>query len=197
VSLSGVTLRVVDTAGIRKWRNPAEQEGIRRTKRMIREADLVLLVVDRSRYLGGEDEQIFELVRRKRNIVTLNKIDLSSRVDRGRIEELFPRAPVTEISARTGEGVEGLKEQIYELVVASGRGRAGDGAVIVEVRHKRGLEEALEAVERARKEAEPDVSPEIVALEVRSALDKLGEIVGETVSEDVLDKIFARFCIGK
>jgi tRNA modification GTPase len=197
VSLSGVTLRVVDTAGIRKWRNVAEQEGIRRTKRTIRKAELVVLVLDQSRRLSDEDEQIFTLVRKKKTIVILNKIDLSSKVDRSHVEGIFPGTLVVEVSARTGEGVERLREQIYETLVTHGLRAPGDGTVIMEARHKRNLEEARDAVQRAKNEFASEASPEIVALELRSALERLGEIVGETVSEDVLDTIFRRFCVGK
>lgn len=197
VSLSGLILKVADTAGIRKWRSVVEQEGVRRTKRLMREADLVLLVVDRSRRLSGEDREIFELVRKKKNIVVLNKIDLSPKLERGQIQAAFPEGPVVEISARTGEGVERLREEIFEAVIKRGIEGSGDRTVIMETRHKRGLKEALEAVKRAKEGMGCGVSPEIVALEIRCALDKLGEIVGETVSEDLLDEIFRRFCVGK
>jgi len=197
VSLSGVILRVVDTAGIRKWRNIVEQEGIRRTRRMIKEADLILVVVDWSRCLNDEDERIFKLVRKKRNIVVLNKIDLCQKFGKERIEEAFPGAPMVGVSVRTGEGVERLREEIHDFIVKSGMGGSGDGTVIIEVRHKRGLEEALEAVERAKTEVGQGASPEIAAFEIRCVLEKLGEIVGETVSEDILDRIFSRFCVGK
>ncbi len=197
LSLSGLTLRIVDTAGIQEWRNIVEREGIRRTKNMIREADLVLLVVDQSRNLSAEDEEIFRLVGEKRNIVVLNKTDLLSRLPRDAIKAVFPKTPFIEISARTGEGVEKLRERIHEFVVEKGMSGLGGQAVVMEARHKRALEEALEAVDRAKKETRRDIASEIVAMEIKSALGKLGEIVGETVSEDVLDKIFGQFCIGK
>lgn len=197
VSLSGMILRVVDTAGMQKWRNIVEQEGIRRTKKMIREADLVLLVVDRSRCLSSEDGRIFRVIRKKKNIVVVNKIDLCPKLDRRQVQVAFPEAPMVEISALTGEGVERLREEIYDFVVKSGMSGLGDQTVIIEARHKRSLEEALDAVERAKKATGRGVSPEIVALEIRCVLDKLGEIVGETVSEDILDKVFSQFCVGK
>jgi tRNA modification GTPase len=198
VSLGGLKLKVVDTAGIRRWRNAAEQEGIRRTKRAIKEADLILVVVDRSRRLGPEDERIFKLIRRKKNIVILNKIDLCEKVGRKRIAEVFgEKTAIVEISARTGDGVECVKERIYEVVAAGGVDGVGERTVILEARHKSGLGEALEAMERGKRVARGEGSLEIVAFEIRSALGKLGEILGETVSEDVLDRIFNRFCIGK
>ncbi len=197
VSLSGLTLRIVDTAGVGEWRNVVEREGIRRTKKMINEADLVLLVVDRSRGLSTEDEQIFTLVGRKRKIVVFNKIDLAPKLRLDKVQAALPQAPFVEISARTGEGVGRLSEKIHEFVVQSGMSGSGDGTVVMEVRHKRALEEALDAVEGAKRGARSDVSPELMALEIRSALDRLGEIVGETVSEDVVERIFSQFCIGK
>ena len=129
--------------------------------------------------------------------MVLNKIDLSPRLGRGQVRAVFPDAPLAEISARTGEGVERLRKEIHDFVVQSGIGGFGDRTVIMEARHKRALEEAWEAVERARKEAGRSVTSEIVALEIGCALDKLGEIMGETISEDILEKIFSRFCVGK
>jgi len=197
VSVSGLRLRVVDTAGIRKWRNAVEREGIRRTKRMLKESDLALVVVDRSRRLNGEDGKIFELVRKKKSIVVLNKTDLAGRVERAEVERVFPKTPMVEISARTGQGLERLRLEIYDSVVRSGIGGLGERTMVIEVRHKRALEEALEAVGRAKRGAGENISPELVALEIRSALEKIGEIVGETVSEDILERVFSQFCIGK
>jgi len=197
VSVSGMRLRVVDTAGIRKWRNPAERESIRRTKRMLKESDLALVVVDRSRRLNDEDGEIFELVRKKKSIVVLNKTDLPGRLERAEVERVFAKTPMVEISARTGQGLERLREEIYDSAVRSGIGGLGDRTMLIEVRHKRALEEGLEAVERAKRGAGENISPELVALEIRSALEKIGEIVGETVSEDILERVFSQFCIGK
>jgi tRNA modification GTPase len=197
VSLSGVVLRVVDTAGIRQGRNPVEKEGIRRTKRMIEKSDLVLAVVDRSRCLSAEDEELFSLIESKNSILVLNKIDLSSVVKKDALFKWLPGRPHTEISALTGEGLDRLRELIARTVVTVDRGGPRDRTMVLVARHKRCLEEALEAVQSARKEVAANFSPEIAALEVRSALDRVGEIVGETVAEDVLDRIFSRFCIGK
>jgi tRNA modification GTPase len=197
VSLSGMLLRVVDTAGIRKWRNMAEKEGIRRTKRMIADAALVLVVVDRSRPLGREDRETSKLVEGKRAVVVLNKMDLSERVKPEQVERVFPGRPVVEISARTGEGMETLKERIERTLSGMGLGEVGEQTVIIEARHRRALEEAQEAIGRARAATGCGWSQEIVALEIRCAVGKLGEIVGETVAEDVLEAIFERFCVGK
>jgi tRNA modification GTPase len=197
VSLSGLTLRIVDTAGFQQWRNIVEREGIRRTKRMIREADLVLLVVDRSRELSAEDEVIFKLVGKKKNLMVLNKIDLSPKLDKTKLETLFPNAPLAEVSARTGEGVEGLRERIHDFVVQKGMEGIGDRIVVMAARHKSALEEARKAVERAKEGAGRNAFLDIAALEIRGALDRLGEIVGEIYSEDLLDRIFSQFCIGK
>ncbi|NIQ40328.1 MAG: tRNA uridine-5-carboxymethylaminomethyl(34) synthesis GTPase MnmE [Proteobacteria bacterium] len=197
MSLSGLTLRIVDTAGFQQWRNIVEREGIRRTKKMIREADLVLLVVDRSRPLSAEDQVIFKLIGKKKHLMVLNKIDLSPRVDKTKLDTLCPDASLAEVSARTGEGVEALREKIHAFVVQKGMEGTGDRIVVMAARHKSALEEARKAVERAKERAGRHDFLDIAALEIRGALDRLGEIVGEIYSEDLLDRIFSQFCIGK
>ena len=197
VSLSGILVRVVDTAGIRKWRNRAEKEGIKRTKRMIAGAALVLVMVDRSRPLGGADRETFRLVEKKKAVVVLNKMDLPERVRPEQVERVLPGRPIVEISARRGDGVGKLKEEIRRMLSAVGWGEIGEQTVIMEMRHRRALEEAQEAIERARAATGNGFSQDIMALEIRFALGKLGEIVGETVGEELLDAIFGRFCVGK
>ncbi len=197
VTVSGLRIRVVDTAGIRRWRNIVEREGIKRTERTIREADMVLLVVDRSRHLNGEDERIFKLLEKKRVMVVVNKSDLPPKLEKKELEAVFPTAGVAEISARTGEGVERLRGKLYEATVKGGLVGLGEQTMVIDIRHRHALEEAREAVEKAKEGVGQGGSPEIVALEVRCALDKVGEVVGEAVSEDILDRIFSRFCVGK
>ena len=109
----------------------------------------------------------------------------------------FPGISFIEVSARTGENLEALRSAVREDLVRMGGGRSGEGTVITETRHRRCLEMAREGVEKAREGVERDVSPEIVAVELRGALEALGQIVGETVTEDVLDEVFSRFCVGK
>ena len=197
MSLSGVLLRVVDTAGLRRWRNVVEREGMERTKKMIRASDLVIVVVDHSRRLTGEDREIIERVGGKRKVVVVNKIDLPGKLGRGGLKRAFPGTSFIEVSARTGENLETLRSVIREDLVRMGGDRSGEGTVITETRHRRCLEMARKGVEGAKEGVEGDVSPEIVAVELRGALDALGQIVGETVAEDVLDEVFSRFCVGK
>jgi len=197
MNLSGVMLRVVDTAGLRRWRNVVEKEGIERTKKMIRKSDLVIVVVDHSRRLTGEDREIFERVGEKKKIVVVNKIDLPGRLGRGGLRRAFPGMQLIEVSALTGENLERLRSVVREDLVRMGGDGWGERTVITETRHRRCLEMAREEVGKALEGVERDVSPEIVAVELRGALDALGQIVGETVTEDVLDEVFRRFCVGK
>jgi tRNA modification GTPase len=197
MSLWGVLVRVVDTAGMRNWRNEAEREGIERTRRMIGLADLVIVVVDQSRRLTGEDRDIFSRVRGKKKVVVVNKIDLPRKLGRRGLTRFGPETVLIEVSALTGENMEGLREAVAKEALEMGLDRSEKETVIMETRHKRALEVAEDALGRAMKEIERGASPEIVALEVRGAMDGLGEIVGETVTEEVLDEVFRRFCVGK
>jgi tRNA modification GTPase len=197
VRFSGLTFRIIDTAGIRKWRNLAEREAMGRTTTMIQEADMVLLMVDRTRPLSRADNEIFGLIGTKEAILVVNKMDLPSKLDPRHLQAMAPGIPMAEISALTGEGIEDLKRDIAEVAFRRGMAGSGDGTVVFEVRHKRALEEAREALERAKQEAGRGFSSEIVALEIRCALNVVGEIVGESVSEDILDRVFSQFCVGK
>ncbi|MBW2121575.1 MAG: tRNA uridine-5-carboxymethylaminomethyl(34) synthesis GTPase MnmE [Deltaproteobacteria bacterium] len=197
VTVCGLMLRIADTAGLRRWRNEVEKEGVRRTRRVVEEADLLLVVVDGSRRLSAEDRRIFDLVRDRRYMVVLNKLDLPRRVTVEELGSAFPGAEAVEVSARTGEGIGRLREAVCGRAMEGWVGGREGRSVIMEARHKEKLEEAAGAVARARKGIQGGVFPEVVAVEIRSALERLGEIVGEGVSEEVLDEIFGRFCIGK
>ena len=137
MNLSGVLLRVVDTAGLRRWRNVVEKEGIERTKKMIRESDLVIVVVDHSRRLTGEDREIFERVGDKKKIVVVNKIDLPGKLGRRGLKQAFPGVSFIEVSARTGENLEMLRNAVRDDLIRRREGRSREGTIVTETRHKR------------------------------------------------------------
>jgi len=222
--LQGVTLVLFDTAGIRKPRGPVEREGVKRSKKALQQADLVLFVLDANEGVSDEDGRIFKEIRGKKYIIVVNKIDLAPQVDdealveklaersraptaagvrdssSGAPQEAFSRelsiAPRVRISALKLDGIEELKKRIMESIW-SGEIPSPDQVIITSVRHKDALQRAREALDGAIGALREGLSPEFPALEIREALDALGLITGETTDEEILHQIFSKFCIGK
>lgn len=188
--LSGLHFKVFDTAGIRETGEWVEQEGIRRSREAIRQADFVLLVLD----AGSHEEKppFLDEIPKHKTILVWNKCDLPH----GELPSYgFPS--VVKISALKGEGMEALKQAIDQVVWGQGGPPSKEEVVITHVRHKEALEEAEEAIEKVEKGLKEGVSPEFLAFDIRSALMALGQILGTNISESILDKIFSTFCIGK
>lgn len=191
LNITGLPLRVVDTAGIREAHGMAEQEGVRRSLQALEDADLVLGVLDGSVPLHEEDHVVLEKLKDKNSIIVVNKKDLFKggapvwRAEKGSVA----------LSAKTGDGLDDLKRAIYESAVTAG-GAGAEGVVVTNLRHKLSLDAAGEGLRNALASMEREPL-EITAIELRAALDSLGEIVGAVTTEDILKRIFEDFCIGK
>lgn len=196
IDLEGIPLRIIDTAGIRKPKGIIEQEGIRRTLDLIDYADLLLLVIDSSQPLDGEDREIFNRIDQRPTIVILNKMDLPARISLKEIEDLLPDCSIIKVSAILGTGLDSLRDKIKEIFFAGGL-PVGDGPVVTHLRHKQALEEASLSLNRAIEAAQRGEPSEFIALDLREAVDSLGEILGERLDEEILERIFSKFCIGK
>ncbi|NQT83254.1 tRNA uridine-5-carboxymethylaminomethyl(34) synthesis GTPase MnmE [bacterium] len=194
--LQGIILNVFDTAGIRKPQGLVEKEGVKRSKKALGKADLVLFVLDADAGLSEEDRRIFAEFRGKKCIIVVNKIDLVPEVDEAAFAGEFGNQSVVKTSALKLEGIEELKRRITENVWSADIPSL-DHAIITSVRHRDALERAGQALHGAIKALEERLSPEFPAVEIREALDALGLITGETTDEEILDKIFSKFCIGK
>ncbi len=200
INMGGVPVRVIDTAGIRKSDCPVEKEGIRRSKTAMEEADIVLHVYDGSRKIEEQDPFSFgekKGSKENRAIFVINKIDLPQELESKVIWSSlsFKKGCEVRVSARTGEGLDVLTSRIREMVFGPGRERVPETAI--NLRHKTALEEADAALARFQDGCGGNLSSEFLALELREALDAVGEVVGRTTPEDVLNLIFSRFCIGK
>jgi tRNA modification GTPase len=198
LNINGLPLRIMDTAGIRDVQDAAEKEGVKRSLRSIEHADLVIAIFDRNEPLKDEDVEVLNKIKNKNAIIVLNKCDLPFVVDEDvLVSHVTPyNAPVLHISATRGDGLEGLKDSIVESCLKDWK-EERDGIVISNLRHKIALEHATISLERARQALTDDQPLEILALELRDALDRLGEIVGSVTTEDILNMIFNEFCIGK
>jgi tRNA modification GTPase len=190
--VKGVKLRIIDTAGLRKPHDVAEKEGIDRVKKRIPGADVILWVLDNAEDYLDEDAQVFQSIQKKTIVVAINKTDLPQRLARHKIPA---KGRLVEVCALTGAGLEELKQVIYEAVM--GKGHKSPAILITNVRHRDTLIKADEAIERAIACSNNGEPLELTAFELREALSRLGEITGETCTDEILDDIFSRFCIGK
>ena len=184
-------------AGLQDPRNEVEREGVRLAKEKMSEAHLILLVVDRSCPLDDEDRVIFREVEGKRALLVLNKIDLPPRIDEEEVQKEAGMKDCYPISALRGDGIEELKMGMVDAIVTGRTKREGGELIPVNLRHKRVLEKAKGTLDEALGGRKKDIPWDLTAIEIRQGINILGEIVGETTPEEVLEMIFARFCIGK
>ncbi|NOY86696.1 MAG: tRNA uridine-5-carboxymethylaminomethyl(34) synthesis GTPase MnmE [Deltaproteobacteria bacterium] len=190
MDIKGVPVVIVDTAGVRMDADGAEVEGVLRARRMIERADLLLLVVDSSRGLGRGDLSLLQETGAATRIVVANKLDLPP------VAEGLPEETVR-VSALTGEGLDLLKGAIYETCFGDKTAPQMDGAVVISVRQAEALRGTQRSCRRALEALADDVGLECVAVDVDEALMHLGYLTGTVTTEDVLDEIFSRFCVGK
>lgn len=195
MNIRGIPLRLADTAGIRETDDLVEKEGIKLAREILDRADIVLFVLDGSQSISDEDRRLAGVLKEKMVIVVINKSDLPNRVTGEEISRMLTDKPVVSISAETGEGVEVLHEAIFKSAV-HGKGPAG-GVLITRARHRDILQKAAVAVDAAVSGTRGDASPEFISIDLRAALNSISDIVGETTPDDILDRIFSEFCIGK
>jgi tRNA modification GTPase len=196
VSIQGLPVKFVDTAGIRESKEEIESAGIALVWEKAAAADVVIILLDGSEALTKEDREIIDRNRGRTIALVVNKSDLPQKITTESLSETIPGTEPLLISAKYGEGIPEMKEKIHSLVVHEREGESPD-IIVTDIRHKRALERALANCLAAGEAISGGVSPEIPSLEIRESLDHLGDILGETTNEDVLETIFSRFCIGK
>lgn len=196
ITVEGVPLRLMDTAGLREVKDEVERIGVYLTEQKLSEADFLLIVIDQSRPLNQDDLNIIGKSQGKKALIVINKIDLRSQLDEEASQRAFSEFPKVKISALTGEGLDHLRTAIVRCVLESDIDMTSSQAVS-NLRHRQALMEAAQFFKDAAQSMRGDSPMEIVALEIKSGLDALGEIIGETSNEEVLDRIFSQFCLGK
>ncbi|CAF22746.1 tRNA uridine-5-carboxymethylaminomethyl(34) synthesis GTPase MnmE [Candidatus Protochlamydia amoebophila] len=189
--LNGLHIKLSDTAGIREANESVEQEGIRRSKKAMQEADLILLVLDAHKGLEKEDQELLKQVPFHKTIVIWNKIDLNPR-NLPCLEVPF----LVHLSAKEKIGLEELHQTIDTIIWQDGP-PSKEEILITNVRHKEALIESIESLRRVKIGLRHQVSPEFLTLDMRQSLLELGKIIGTNISEDILSAIFSKFCIGK
>ncbi|MEW6327343.1 MAG: tRNA uridine-5-carboxymethylaminomethyl(34) synthesis GTPase MnmE [Thermodesulfobacteriota bacterium] len=196
LNVQGIPVKIIDTAGLREARDEIEGIGIKLTRKRIAGADLLLFVIDGSAELSPEDYEIYNSIREKSFIIVVNKMDLGVRLDPDYIRNSFTSGDLVVISALRGTNLDKLKEAIFAAVVG-GATDMPDTAIVPNARQYAALTLTLPFIYQARENLLKGVTPDIVAIDIQEALQCLGEITGQTTPEDVLDRIFSQFCIGK
>lgn len=201
INLNGITLILVDTAGIRKTEDVVEKIGVKRSRESALEADLIVYVVDSSTKLDENDEEILGLLRDKKSIILLNKTDLTPVTTEEEIREKLKGAAIREeavipISARERTGMEELSAAVRELFF-EGKLSFNDEVYITNMRHKTALQEALSSLEQVEDSIRTEMPEDFFSIDLMSAYEALGRILGESVGEDLVNEIFGKFCTGK
>lgn len=194
ISIQGVPICLVDTAGIRSTDDTVEQIGVRRAKEYMDRADIILVVVDQSRPLQEEDRQILETAKGRQALIVLNKEDLQPAF---KTEELQSYGlPILSISASTGAGMGALKDAMLSLALKQGL-TAAQSALLANTRHIELVRQSREALQRALDTIEAGMPVDCAIVDIREAWELLGSITGDTVHDDIIEEIFSRFCLGK
>ena len=199
LNIRGVPVRLLDTAGVRRTDDPVEQEGVRRSRTAMAEAELLLVLVDGSVPLTEEDRDLLVQHPEKQRLVVVNKTDLPcgfDSADQASLERAAPASPLVRISAKTGAGLDDLRDRMRTIVLRPDF-EPGEAAVVTRLRHQAALLRAQESLTGAASTVEAGLSGEFVAMDLRAAIDALGEITGAVSTDDILDRIFREFCIGK
>ncbi len=205
INLGGISLNLIDTAGIRNTEDVVEKIGVERAKKISQDADLILYVVDTSVPLDESDEEIFSLIEKKPAIILMNKSDLKEVVDKNTIHDKIKKVSndfqeeqirFVRASMKKDEGIDELTELIRELFF-HGNIQYNDEVYITNIRHKEALEDARKSILEVKKSLEMEMPEDFYSIDLMSAYSSLGKIIGEEVGDDLVNEIFSKFCMGK
>ncbi len=196
VNIGGIPLKLIDTAGIRQTDDIVEQHGVERSRAVRDRAELLLLLFDASQSLNDADLELLQIARSAKAILILNKIDLPVVTAPMALLAHCPEKRVVETAIPEGKGLEKLKAAVSEELLG-GELRVGESPIVTNARHQEALRRAGEGLGYAIESLENGMPPDLVAVDLRIGLDGLGDIVGKTTTEDILDRIFSQFCVGK
>jgi tRNA modification GTPase len=190
ISVQGLLVRLVDTAGLRETEDVVERMGVEVSRKYLTVADMVLFLIEASKEMHKEEEKFLEEMKERDVVLILNKVDIS---EKARGQRVLGREPVY-LSTKTGEGFEKLEEKILDIALGAAE---RTGPAITTLRQKRGLEEALAGMDKMVKGLGEGTSSEFLVEDLRESIRALGELVGEVTTEEILEAIFSRFCVGK
>ncbi len=196
ISLQGIPLKIIDTAGIRETEDKVEKIGVERTRESAAKADLILFMLDINQGVTKEDLEIYNLIKDKPVIVIVNKTDLEPEVDYKLLTDKFSEHTLIKISLKEEAGLEELKDAVLGEVLTEELS-GSDDVMITRTRHRNALREGLEAIKRVISTYQANMPYDFLTIDLKECLAQLGKITGETVTEDIIDRIFKDFCLGK
>ncbi len=196
VTINGIPLKLIDTAGIRQAKDEVEKIGIAKAKQIAKEADLIISIFDSTKELTLEDEEILELIKNKKSIILLNKMDLETVLQENDNRLQKTSNHIIKISALKDIGIEQLYNEITNLFHLN-EINLDNEVIITNVRHKNLITKAIEKVKKAKQTVENKMPLDIIAIFIKDILEDLGNITGEIVNENIINEIFSKFCLGK
>ena len=196
MNLGGIPVKIVDTAGIRQTGDKVEKIGVEKSKARAENADIIFMVLDASVPLCEEDTEILEFIRGKRAVILVNKTDISVNIDTDELCRYTERENIIFISVRENEGIDRLTERFREMFLSGGV-EMKESVLINNTRHKNMLSKAAEALYRAAVTIQTRMPEDFISMDLQDALTALGEITGDSVDDEIIDRIFTRFCLGK
>ena len=196
VNIEGVPLKLIDTAGIRDAKDEVEKIGIKKSKEIANDADLVIAIFDSSKELTVEDEEILNIIKNKKSIILLNKADLNSVLTENDAKFKEITENVIKISALNGVGLEKLYNLISKMFSLEEINVDND-VIVTNLRHKNLISKAIENVKKAKNTVQENMPIDIIAIFIKDILEDLGNITGEVVTDDIINEIFSKFCLGK
>ena len=194
VNIKGIPLILADTAGIRNTDDIIESIGVEKSEKLLNDSDLILFVVDGSRELSEEDLRVHNSIQAEKVVGILNKIDMEQKVDLSKLDKV---GRWIEVSAKENIGIANMEEEIYSYIVSGKVEDSSQTLVITNIRHRSALVKTKEAIENIFETINIGLPMDLIAVDLKEALDALSEVTGEISSEDVLDHIFSNFCVGK
>lgn len=195
INLNGLSLKIIDTAGIRNTDDKVEQIGVNKAKEIAEGADLIIYVVDGSKDIDENDKEILEIIKNKKVIVLLNKTDIDRVVDIEQLNEI-PKEDIIEFSAKAGLGMDELEEKIKDMFY-SGEITFNDQVYITNARHKEALENSYNSLLKVKESVDAGMPEDFYSIDLMDAYKQLGLIIGESVEDDLVNEIFSKFCMGK
>ncbi|GMQ58602.1 tRNA uridine-5-carboxymethylaminomethyl(34) synthesis GTPase MnmE [Vallitalea sediminicola] len=196
MNIKGIPLRIIDTAGIRKTEDIVEKIGVNKSEELVEEADLIVMMLDASSDLTEEDRYIFNLIKDKKTIILLNKIDLLVKITEEFIIKEVKNACIIPTSLKNKKGLDDLQKAIKDMFLI-GDINFNDNLYITNIRHKVSIENAIESLKAVKESIKIGMPEDCWSIDLKNSYDYLGEITGDSVSDDIIHQIFSQFCLGK
>ena len=196
ININGIPLKLIDTAGIREATDEVEKIGINKAKQIAEEADLIIAIFDSSKDLTEDDKKILEIIKNRKSIIILNKIDINKKIQKNDQMLTSVSKNIIEISALKKQGIENLYNTISEMFDLN-EINLDNEVLITNIRHKDLINKAIEKIQETKDTIKRNMPIDIIAIYIKDILEALGSITGEEVSEDIINEIFSKFCLGK